>query len=194
MQEFKVNDYISLKLEGKKTIIYVANEKFHKCKYLLINIPLDEIKSFDEIESIDEAAEKLDKTMEKERGKVNIPPETEFWGHCSNLQVWAENDYNTRVLHSNLAFSLLKKLVEAGDAKAKKVFKDEIADRFSSGFQPVMIYLVQNGYLKYLNDEEIKTLIEQFEDSPEKIVSLLQTNHEISQLTLKLLVKGNPLA
>jgi tetratricopeptide (TPR) repeat protein len=193
MREFEINKYFSLKFEDNKTYIYVGNERFHKCKYLLLNIPIDKIQTFDQIESIDEAAEKLDKTMETEAYKVDIPPETEFWGHCSNLQVWAEHDYNTRLLHSNLAFSLLKKLVEVGDPIAKKVFKDEIAERFSSGYEPVAIYLIQEDYLNYLNDEELKTLIEEFKDSPEKIIPLLQYSQKISKLALDFLAKGKPL-
>jgi hypothetical protein len=64
MKEFKVNKYITLKLQGEETFIYVKGEKFLQCKYLLITIPIDEISSFDEAESIDEVAELLDKSLE----------------------------------------------------------------------------------------------------------------------------------
>ncbi len=134
MKEFKVIEYITLKMEGNKTNIYVNGELFNQCKFLLLNIPVNKISSFDEIESIDEAVERLDRSMEG-RGRKNfmIPPETEFWGHCSNLQVWAEMNYDTRILHRNLAFPLLKKLAQVGDPIAKKALKDEIAKRFLSG-------------------------------------------------------------
>lgn len=69
---------------------------------------------------------------------MDITPEEEFWGHCSNLQAWVENNYDTRLLHSNIAFPLLKKLTEAGDPNTNKVFKEEIARRFESGFMPVI--------------------------------------------------------
>ncbi len=52
-----------------------------------------------------------------------ILPIKEFWGHCSNLQAWAEYGYDTRLLHPNLAFPLLEKLATVGDPIAKKVFK-----------------------------------------------------------------------
>ncbi|MFX0012812.1 MAG: hypothetical protein ACFE9R_21045 [Candidatus Hermodarchaeota archaeon] len=111
MDEFKINQYLTLKLEGNRTNIYVNEELFQQCKFLLLEIPIEKISSFDEIESIDEASEKLDRSLEQPReGSPRIPPETEFWGHCSNMQVWAENDYDTRLLHSNLAFPLLEKL------------------------------------------------------------------------------------
>ena len=51
MEEFKVNEYISLRLKGKETFIYIQGEKFIQCKYLLLNIPVEEVSSFDEIRS-----------------------------------------------------------------------------------------------------------------------------------------------
>lgn len=108
MKEFKVNDYLSLLLINDETVIYVNNERFQQCKYLLLDIPVDKISSLDEIESVDEAAEKLDDSLEPIEGRVDkIPPEVEFWGHCSNLQVWYEHDYDTRLLHRNLNYSIL---------------------------------------------------------------------------------------
>ena len=84
MQEFKVNELITLKLEDNKTIIYVDDIEFMQCKYLLLNIPVVEISPFDEIDSVDEAAERLDHSEEPRKNTVKkIPPEVEFWGHCS---------------------------------------------------------------------------------------------------------------
>ncbi|GAH27524.1 unnamed protein product, partial [marine sediment metagenome] len=62
-----------------------------------------------------------------------ITPEQEFWAHCSNLQTWAEHHYDTRLLHSNISFPLLRRLTEAGDPVAKQFFKDEIAERIKLG-------------------------------------------------------------
>lgn len=155
MQEFRVNNYISLKLENKKTIIYVDNEKFKQCKYLLLKIVVEEMQSFNDIESIDEVAERLDKTLEGDGLKqIKIPPEVEFWGHCSNLQVWSENNYNTRLLHSNIAFPLLKKLYLLGDLIAKKVFREEIVKRIENGNSQVTMYLVEEEYINHLDRDE----------------------------------------
>ncbi|GAG33309.1 unnamed protein product, partial [marine sediment metagenome] len=111
--EFKVNKYLELKLESAKTNLYVGGKLFNQCKFLLLNIPEDGVRDYDEIESIDEAAEELDSSMEPGRLKKHyLSPDTEFWGHCSNLQAWYENDYDTRMLHRNLAFTLLKALVK----------------------------------------------------------------------------------
>ncbi len=162
MEEFKINEYLTLRLEGvhennnisdRKTMIYVAGERFRGCKQLVLNIPTTEISTFDEIQSIDEAVEKLEINMYVIDHK--IPPETEFWGHCSNLQVWAENNYDTRILHSNLAFPLLKALAKAGDKFAEIKLKEEIAKRLATGYPTVVKYLIEEYYLDYLTREEL---------------------------------------
>lgn len=154
-KEFRINEYITLKLERKLTNIYVNNKLISQCKFLLINIPSDNITEFDNIQSIDEAAEKLDHELEfQSKSKISIHPETEFWGHCSNLQVWAECNYNPCLLHSNLAFTLLKELTDVGDPIAKKVFKEEVILRFESFNPSTQLNLIENGDLKYFSEEE----------------------------------------
>ena len=160
VREFKINDFLSLKLQNNRTHIYVKNRIFTQCMYLLLNIPVDRIRDYDIIDSIDEAAEILDRSLEGSRSPHLITPEEEFVGHCSNIQVWAENDYDTRILHRNLAFPLLKRLSDVGDPIAKKKFKEEIALRYSSGHSTVIMFLSQNGYLKYLSSEELECLLD----------------------------------
>lgn len=85
MQEFEVNDYLKVKLENGETNIYVKDQLFRQCKFLLLDIPVDKISSFEEIESIDEATERLDRTLEKIDDKL-IPSDVEFWGFLLNYQ------------------------------------------------------------------------------------------------------------
>jgi len=156
-KEFVINNFLKLKLEGGRTIIYVNNRVFRQCMYLLLNINTDRLEEYDEIKSIDEAAVKLDRSMERNHHKV--PPETEFWGHCSNIQAWVDNEYDTRILHRNLAFPLLKALVDAGDLVAKRRFKEEIAIRYATGHPTVIRFLTQNGYLHYLTEDEFESML-----------------------------------
>lgn len=161
--EFIINIFLTLKLKNDITMIYVAEEPFQQCKFLLLEIPVRDITSLDSVKSIDEAAQELGHSLEPsdEFSRVNqIPPKTEFWGHCSNLQAWYENDYNTKLLHSNLAFPLLKKLTEAGDLLARRVFKDEIAKRYNSGIENVRKFLEKGDYLRFLTKEEFYSLID----------------------------------
>jgi len=138
MKEFRINEFICLKLERNRTNIYVNNERFDLCKTLIIEIPKDNIVEYDSFDSIDKIASHT-KVLENQT-KYYISPEEEFVGHCSNIQAWCENDYNTRLLHSSLAFPLLQKLAEVGDSKAKRAFKEEIAKRFETGCPTVIFF------------------------------------------------------
>jgi len=159
-KEFKINRYLHLKLKHEQTHLYVDGEPFRQCKYLFLSVPLRNSDEYRNINSIDEAAENLDRSLEGNNNieHKNISPQTEFWGHCSNLQAWAENNYDTRLLHSNLAFPLLKKLTEAGDPRAKRVFKEEVARRLQENVPTVKNYLIEQGYLNYLSGEELDAI------------------------------------
>ena len=57
MIEYKINEFLALKLEEGKTNIYIKGKKFLQCKRLAINIPNQDIPLYDDIDSIDEAAD-----------------------------------------------------------------------------------------------------------------------------------------
>jgi len=160
IKRFKINDFLELRLEKDtnnnraNTFVYVKNRVFRNCKFLLIKIPIEKLHSLNNIESIDEVSEKLGFQLEDtlRPDEVGLSSEDEFWAHCSNLHAWYEFNYDTRLLHSNLSFPLLKRLVDAGDINARQVFKEEIAKRLESGYLPVVAYLVIEGYLDYLSD------------------------------------------
>jgi hypothetical protein len=147
---FTLNKYITLKLEGNKTFIYVDNKKLIHCKHIILQIPKKDISLYNNIESIDDIFQVIDK-----KNYEKLDPETEFWGHCSNLQAWVENNYSTNVLQSQLAFTLLKKLYELGDKTAKRVFKEEIVKRLKMTNYQVKKYLILEGFLKFLTNEEL---------------------------------------
>jgi len=166
--EFQVNKYLSLKLEEGKTNVYILGKLFRQCKYLLITIPVEKVSSFDELESIDEAAERLDHSLEPRRDvkqfAYSIPPEVEFWGHCSNLQVWYENGYNTRLLHSNLAFPLLRELARVGDPQAKRIYKEEVVERYNYDTESVRQFIKNMPYIEELSEEEFLSMIQDEDD------------------------------
>ncbi|MHA1641513.1 MAG: leucine-rich repeat domain-containing protein [Promethearchaeota archaeon] len=157
------DEFNDVELETEITMIYVAGEPFIQCKFLLLEIPTQTMTPLDSMKSIDQIAQELDRSLEPsdEFTRVDkISPETEFWGHCSNLQAWYENDYNTSLLHSNISFPLLKELTEAGDLLARRVFKDEVARRYDTGVESVRTFLEKGGYLKFLTKEEFYSLID----------------------------------
>jgi hypothetical protein len=84
MNEFKVNEFIILKLENKETNIYIDNELFMQCKYLLLKqAHIKEIKNIviDFIfKSVDDQLSDLDHSSDVKNTAFILPPETEFWG------------------------------------------------------------------------------------------------------------------
>lgn len=161
MNEFTINKYLALKFENNQTVIYVDGKRFQQCKYLLLNIPVKKLTALEDLKSVDEISDTLDNSLHfapLTRQQPLIPPDVEFWGHCSNLQVWYENEYNTSLLHTNLAFPLLRALCDTGDPLARKVFVEEIAKRFDSEYLPVMLSLMMGGYLEYLDPDQLGSL------------------------------------
>ena len=171
-QEQEINQYITLKLENGRTFIYVNGKRFLQCIRLILNISKKDVHRYDEIDSIDEAAHLYSNHIHMNRivrgaGAIPVPgathditPEQEFWGHCSNIQAWVENNYDSRILMANISFPLLRQLTQAGDPVARKVFKEEIAQRLESGYPSVVQYLINQGYIRYLTPDEFKTILE----------------------------------
>lgn len=166
-KDFRVNEYITLKLgKSGETSIYVNEEKFIQCKCLLLEIPFKDAVDSNGLESIDEFSERFGNPLSIHSSQFpKVPSSTYFWGHCSNLQTWAENNYSTNLLHSTIAFPLLKRLTEVGDIKARRMFKDEIVERIKSGYIPTIVYLVMSHYLDYLTEEEFQVLIEDIKEN-----------------------------
>lgn len=174
MKSFRINKYITLLLNDGKTEIHVNNELFLLCKKLILQLNKSDIDFSDDIGSVDEFVEKnslLSNDLEV------IPPELEFWGHCSNLQVWVEHNYDTRLLHSSLSFPLLKKLADVGDSRARAVLKEEILNKLEIGSDNIFKFLLENQYLHYFTQEEVSYI---YEDniskykSPKLILSFLR--------------------
>ncbi|MFX1573066.1 MAG: hypothetical protein ACFFB0_09980 [Promethearchaeota archaeon] len=161
MQKYTLNDYLELKLENGYTSIYVNDVLFTQCKFLILNISRDEIEITEKIDSIDHAAEILDISGDLDHLiRKSLTPEEEFIGHCSNLQAWVENEYNTRILHNKLAFPLLKRLSEVGDPLAIRVFKEEVVKRFESGNINTVQFFLYNGYFDSFTIEELNIVFD----------------------------------
>jgi hypothetical protein len=156
MLEFQINNFLKLKLKNGETSILVNDNEFTICKGVIYELDEKKLKN-QKIKSVDEV---LAVVKPIDINNYEILPHQIFWAHSSNLQVWAENEYDCTLLDSTLAFPLLKKLTEVGDIIAKRKFKEEIAKRFESDYIPVMIFLIRRNYLNYLSKEEIGFLLE----------------------------------
>ena len=153
--EFKVNDYITLILQYGQIYIYVKG--------------VNPSRYDRHLDSINRGA--------KQSGNF----EEVFWGLCSNLQLWAERNYDTNLLRHNLAFPLLKTLTKAGDPKAKRVLPEEIIKRLKSRQSSVIDYLIKGDYLRYIGD------ITEIEDNTVDIVkNLSREERELFSLIIYL--------
>jgi len=124
LKEYKITDNLSVKLRydkptvrggivtsrSKKTVVIVDGKEIAQCMFLMLNIPLDETNDTFDYVNIDEMAGNYSADLERNRDKYGLTAEEEFWGHCSNLEAWVENDYNPNLLRSNLSVPLLTKL------------------------------------------------------------------------------------
>ena len=177
-----LNEYLKLKYENGSTGIYVNDDYFRQCAYLLINIPGNEVEEFDDVKSIDDAEHKLSHELhgfhnkDRKEKEYSIDPKQEFIAHCSNMQAWVEHDYNTQLLHRSIAFPLLKKLVEVGDPKAKRAYKEELAYRLEANELNVTVYLIQGNYLENLIEDELEIIIDNMKPGIAKIILQEYTN------------------
>ncbi len=146
MQEFIVNEFISLKLAGREeTDIYVNGKHFDQCKYLLISIPVKETEDFDGYDSMDDII-KATADTEGDRTAKKLTPEEAFWGHCSNIQTWVENHYDYRILDTKLSIPIIIEIM-------KGLSKPKDKGRFKSFFVEVV---------KTLDDYIINSLNNQY--------------------------------
>ncbi len=165
MREVKINQYITLKFENEKIKVFILEKDFDLNRYLhLSEIPLQEayLKSISELEmyeSMDANVERKGRYLEPTKKLYeNNNPEEKFSNICYILQMWSDNNYTPNLLQRRILFPLLKTLTEAGDAIAKKAFKEELIIRFSSSHSSVLEYLIKEKYLSYFNVEELEIL------------------------------------
>ncbi len=178
VKEFVINKHISLRLEDGVTNIYIKDKFFRQCKSLILNIPLGETEDFEDIESIEEAIEKL-KSTEKTSwndAEYGISPEEEFFGHCSNIQAWYESGYDSSILHYSLSFNLLQELAKH-DPNAKIILKEEIVKRLASDCESVVNYIYESRLILLLSHAEIIEVLLQPEDAEilHELESVLQS-------------------
>ncbi len=156
---FVVNEHLDVAWdkEEKRVQVLVDGKPVLHCAFLVANVSPTDV----EIESIDDLGERKDtKVLEGRNARKFLSVEEEVAAHASNIQAWAENDYNTRLLHSNIAFPVLKVLVKAGDLKAKRVLESELLDRFQNGSESTRITILTT-YSEFLELSVLNSLLPQ---------------------------------
>lgn len=160
IKEFRINDYLEVVLDGVGVKIFVNNKLFRHCDRIPASLDLEHSTLIEDLPIYD----KLEKSINVEDGNYRqifelIPREDFYWAQCSTLQVWAENQYTTNLLADDFSFSLLKSLVNAGDMAANQVFEKEIIKRLESDYKRTTYFLIENGYLKYLSENNLTSQV-----------------------------------
>jgi len=128
MREFKVNEYITLKLEDDRTKIYVKRRCVH---------------------SLDSRY-----TFSNAKTKENVLKE--FEESCLRIKRWVDQGYDVTLLPNSVAFPLLNDLMKLGVPISNKMFKDILLKGFLEGVD--VPYLLANNYLNYFDKEELDQL------------------------------------
>ena len=183
MKEYKVNEYITLKLEERVTYIYINGVRSKRSIGLFIKVSPDRTVKYNQFDLLDEAVEGLQSYTDiysitdfydnrpRGREKYNITAEQEFWAHCSNIQVWVEHDYDMSLIHSSLGYKLLKGLSNHGIEPAKERYKNEIIKRFRTGHIESSFFLLEENFHKRFSKvERIQFFLK---NNPKQIISLL---------------------
>lgn len=197
----KINNYIYLGLERKTQSIEIyiktdrGMERFIQCKYLLLLLHPDKLPDVEEAKSIDEIVEIMgyDESLEsKAAEELGLSKSEEFWGHKSNLLEFVK-EYNTNLLRYNLCWPLLKKLVEAGDPKARRVIGEEIIKRIETRHKSVILYLLIEKYLDFLKGVELGTVIETLEEYSENLINsgVISEVRDAVRILKKLILYGS---
>ncbi len=128
----QINEFLSLKLEGKEIKIYIENSLY---------IPKENNYFKNEIDSRLKIEKKFDLFTRK-------------------IKNWFENDYNTDELNPGFSIPLLKKLVDSGDPIALNRFRNDIYKRLCSSKKEIILYLLKYNYISYFSVEQLAFILE----------------------------------
>jgi hypothetical protein len=149
-----INEYMDLEWYRDRPTVFVNGEPFQQCSFLAVTAPpeklgrindIDHLVSFSETRAL-EGRNDIDKYLHDVGNldpEEHITEEEIMQAHASNLIAWAENDYNTRILNSNISFPLLKELARAGDQKARRVLQSEIVERLKEDYENTSIVILE---------------------------------------------------
>jgi hypothetical protein len=175
-----------------KPFIFVNGKPFNHCMFLAVTITTEEASGIDSINELIDIQDS--RKMEGATGReFGLDDDQILQAHASNLQAWVENDYDTRLLHHNLSFPLLKELARSMDKKAIEVLKYEMMERLKSQHEGVMITLIDccseffgkneyNEILKTCNMKVLRTLYFD-DDTPRWVKKIVETRSDIGILT-----------
>ncbi|MHA1479374.1 MAG: hypothetical protein ACTSPU_14360, partial [Promethearchaeota archaeon] len=167
MLEYKVNEFLTLKLEEHKTYIYVNNERRDFTK--IFNIHKIKEKYFKYVDSIEEAVFRFDvldnynyDALEEDE-EISNSSEEEFRDHCSILQTWLDNDFDTSDIGTSLLqtylllyLSEMCRYADIDNPLVIEFIKNEITKRIDSGSYNIVLFLFDQSFFYFFSQEEVE--------------------------------------
>ena len=162
--EFRLNQFITLRLidfGNNYTSTYInIDDKFFNLYEFSFKEILEILNERSNYICMDETCLALMGTYDEKDYLED--PDTMFWIYCYYIAAWVEYDYDWRLLRVEDAFPMLHELYQAGDPKARVVFRNEIVKALLSGYLPAIYHLISSNY-NYLDHFKFKEVIWLFE-------------------------------
>ncbi len=144
MDKLVINEHMDMRWHEGKPRIFIDDKPFMHCAFLVVAVdtadPANEQATVDDLAARPGARRLEGRDAMTEYG---LTKDDVLWGFYSSIVGWVESGYNTQVIHTNLAFPLLRELARVGDPKAKRVLKGEIHDRLLSRSAGTVVTIIE---------------------------------------------------
>jgi len=158
IKEHVINEHLSVGMTSDYRIgVLIDGKWMAQCRHALLDVHDGNDAEFI---TMDDAIDKLEN---HDLDKRKVDRETEFIAHASNIQAWAEYDYDPRLLVSDLASRILLELSRK-DERIKRKMEGEMIERFVLMPDDHKLWFFEN-YYPYLVDEALLDTIDRMLDA-----------------------------
>ena len=130
--------HLNVGARNGKAVALVDGQVVSQCRYALVTCTTDT-----QVYDVDELIQKYAIPESKARSalkKEGFTLADEVFVHASNLQAWVELGYDARVVHSQIAWNILRHL-RFVDPDAEYAFLEQVCDRWANGSETSRIAL-----------------------------------------------------
>jgi hypothetical protein len=143
---YQITPHLSVAIDNfKRVVAVVDNEIIAPCRHALLVTMGDAQDKIQNAETADAAIAAVS-DPDGETPSVPISDEwtvdNEMMVHASNLEAWVNNDYDPRLIHSNIARPILEKLAKV-DERAKNRFLANLEELIGKGTKTLVSWAVE---------------------------------------------------
>ncbi|MFX1529955.1 MAG: hypothetical protein ACFFBC_02470 [Promethearchaeota archaeon] len=155
----KINNYISIKIINssinhkiKKSESYKSSGRENRIFIYVKNKPVISIHP-NLFPSLKTLSQEIKEPIGRyEYNLKNFFTKTIFRRLTSNLLIWAENNYNSKLIDHKIGFPLLKELRKVGETKFQIILQQEILKTYASSTVQTKEFLRREGYLEFIGE------------------------------------------